>query len=98
MASYNYLRTEQVADSQPPTQHRRPCLAVLTEISGGDELGLSVHLVPERHLLVRDVPEPQLSVQRAAQEELIVPRVEGDGGDEVNVLEDAETLLIYNNQ
>jgi hypothetical protein len=45
------------------------------------------------HLLVRDVPEAQLPVQGAAEEELVVARVEGDGGDEVNVLEHAQTLL-----
>jgi hypothetical protein len=45
------------------------------------------------HLLVRDVPEAQLPVQGAAEKELIVARVEGDGGHEVNVLEHAQTLL-----
>lgn len=41
-------------------------LPVLAEVGSSDEARLSVHLVPQRHLLVRNVPETQLPVQRAA--------------------------------
>ena len=68
-------------------------LPVLTEVGRGDQLRLTVHLVPERDLLVRDVPQPDLAVQGAADEELIVPGVEPDGGDKINVLEHTETFF-----
>ena len=45
------------------------------------------------HLLVRDVPQPDLAVQRPGDEELVVLGVEGESGDTVDVLEDTETLL-----
>ena len=47
-------------------------LPVLAEVGGGDESRLPVHLVPQRHLLVWNVPQPQLPVQRAAQEVPVV--------------------------
>ena len=50
-------------------------------------------LTAASHLLVRDVPQPDLAVQRPGDEELVVLGVEGEGGDTVDVLEDAETLL-----
>ncbi len=56
-------------------------------------LPFSILIIFLGHLLVRDVPEAQLPVQGAAEEELVVARVEGDGGDKVNVLEHAQTLL-----
>lgn len=46
--------------------------AVLTEVGGGDEARLAVHLVPQGHLLIRNVPQAQLAVQRAAQEVPVV--------------------------
>ena len=49
-------------------------LPVLAEVGSGDEARLAVHLVPQRHLLVRNVPETQLPVQRAAQEVPVVLR------------------------
>lgn len=33
-------------------------LPILAEVGSCDEACLSVHLVPQRHLLVRNVPEP----------------------------------------
>lgn len=41
-------------------------LPILAEIGGGDEPTLAVHLVPQGHLLVRNIPEPQLAVQGPA--------------------------------
>lgn len=40
-------------------------LPVLAEVSCSDEACLSIHLIPERHLLVWNVPETKLSVQGA---------------------------------
>ena len=45
-------------------------LAVLNEVGGGDEARVALHLVPLHHLLVRDVPQPQLAVQGGREEEL----------------------------
>ena len=47
-------------------------LPVLAEVSGGDEACGSVHLVPQRHLLVRNVPQAELTVQGARQEVAVV--------------------------
>ena len=33
-------------------------LPILAEVSCSDEAGLAIHLVPQRHLLVWNVPEP----------------------------------------
>ena len=44
--------------------------AVLDEVGGGDEARVALNLVPLHHLLVGDVPQPQLAVQGGAQEEL----------------------------
>lgn len=33
-------------------------LPILTEVSCRDEARLAIHLIPQRHLLVRNVPEP----------------------------------------
>ena len=65
-------------------------LAVRREGDGGDEIR---QLVPVRHALVRDAPQPQLRIQRAGQEEAVVARMEGDGRDKVAVLEAAEAFL-----
>lgn len=51
--------------------------AVLAEVGRGDEARLSVHLVPQSHLLVRNIPQAQLAVQRAAQEVAVVLRDTG---------------------
>ena len=45
-------------------------LAPLDEVSGGDESGAALDLVPLHHLLVGDVPQAQLPVQRGREEEL----------------------------
>ena len=42
----------------------------LDEVCCGDESGAALDLVPLHHLLVGDVPQPQLPVQRGRQEEL----------------------------
>ena len=47
-------------------------LAVLAEVGRRDQLRLAVELVPQRHLLVGDVPQAQLAVQRAAQKIAVV--------------------------
>ena len=47
-------------------------LAVHTEVGGGDELGGTAHFVPQRHLLVRNVPQAQLTVERTAQEIAVI--------------------------
>ncbi len=47
-------------------------LAVLDKVGGGDELRRALDLVPQRHLLVWNVPEPELAVERAAQEVPVV--------------------------
>lgn len=51
--------------------------AVLAEVGGGDEARLAVHLVPQSHLLIRNVPQAQLAVQRAAQKVPVVLRDTG---------------------
>ncbi|CAB1316074.1 unnamed protein product [Coregonus sp. 'balchen'] len=45
-------------------------LPVLAEVGSSDEARLSIHLVPQGHLLVWDVPQTQLPIQRATQEVL----------------------------
>ena len=42
----------------------------LNEVCRRDELGRAIDLVPERHLLVRDVPQPELPVKTSGQEKL----------------------------
>ena len=42
----------------------------LNEVCRRDELGRAIDLVPERHLLVRDVPQPELAVKTSGQEKL----------------------------
>ena len=46
----------------------------------------------ELYLFVRNVPESDLAIERARDEELVIPGMELDGGDKLNVLEDAEAL------
>lgn len=46
--------------------------AVLAEVGRGDEACLAVHLVPQGHLLIRNIPQAQLAVQRAAQEIAVI--------------------------
>lgn len=41
--------------------------AVLAEVGCSDEARLTVHLVPQSHLLFRNIPQAQLTIQRAAQ-------------------------------
>ena len=41
-------------------------VSCLAEVCGGDELSRAVHLVPQRNLFLRDVPQPDLAVQRPA--------------------------------
>mmetsp|Transcript_6168 Transcript_6168/g.38295 ORF Transcript_6168/g.38295 Transcript_6168/m.38295 type:complete len:372 (+) Transcript_6168:954-2069(+) len=52
-----------------------------------------VHIHPIRDVVIRDVPDPQLLVQGAADEELVVHRVETDGGDEIVVGEHTQALV-----
>ena len=47
-------------------------MSPLNEVCCGDESGAALDLVPLHHLLVGDVPQPQLTVQRGRQEELMV--------------------------
>ena len=65
----------------------------LDEVCRGDKICISVHLVPESHFFLRNVPEADLSVEASREEELVVPGVKRDGSDEVDVLETAEALL-----
>ena len=46
-----------------------------------------------KNLLVRNVPKSDLSIQRARYEVLVIPWVESQGCDKINVLEDTQTLL-----
>ena len=68
-------------------------LPVLTEVSSCDQLGLTVNLVPERNLLIRDVPQPNLAVQGPANKELVVPGMKPDGSDKINMLEYTQTFF-----
>mmetsp|Transcript_15091 Transcript_15091/g.54378 ORF Transcript_15091/g.54378 Transcript_15091/m.54378 type:complete len:388 (-) Transcript_15091:355-1518(-) len=48
---------------------------------------------PVRDAMIRDVPKPQLTVQRAGEEVLVVDRVKVDRGDEVLMREYPQTLI-----
>ena len=65
----------------------------LDEVCRGDKICISVHFVPESHFFLRNIPEADLPVEAAREEELVVPGVKRDGSDEVDVLETAEALL-----
>ena len=67
-------------------------IVYLNEICRRDQFGVPVHLIPERELLLRDVPEPQDPVQAGAEKELVVLGVERQRSDEIDMLEAAETL------
>lgn len=47
-------------------------LPVLAKVCSGDEPRLAIYFVPQRHLLVRNVPQPELPVQGAAQKVSVV--------------------------
>lgn len=63
MTAARYLRV--VEDAAAVVGADDGVLPVLAEVGRRDEARLAVHLVPQRHLLVGNVPEAQLSIQRA---------------------------------
>lgn len=65
--------------------------SILTEICSCNQLGLTIDLIPQGHLLIRDIPQSQFSIQTATQEVTIIPRMETNGGDKINMLETAQT-------
>jgi hypothetical protein len=67
--------------------------SILAEIRRGDELRLAVHFVPYGHLLIRNIPKPKLTVERAGKKITIVPRMKYYGRDKIDVLETTEALL-----
>lgn len=54
--SRRYLRV--VENTSPVVGADHSVFPILAEVGGGDETRLTVHLVPERHLFVRNVPQP----------------------------------------
>lgn len=65
-----YLRV--VEDAAAVVRANDGVLPVLAKVCGSYKPRLAVHLVPQRHLLVRNVPQPQLPIQGAAQKVSVV--------------------------
>ena len=71
-------------------------LTVLAVVCGSYQLCASRNFVPQSHFLVWDVPQPYFPIKGSGNEKLIILWVESQGGDAVDVLENAETVFSGN--